>query len=151
MTRADATRPEPGPAPEESDEGLREILECCRTIAVLGIKAGAGDDAFRVPAYLQGQGYRIVPVNPRLERVLGERAFPSLRDVDVPFDAVDVFRASRHLPAHVEEILALRPLPFAVWLQLGIRHDACARRLREAGIRVVQDRCLLVEHRRLRR
>jgi predicted CoA-binding protein len=139
----------PRDANATSDALLREVLERCRTIAVVGIKAGAGDDAFRVPAYMQAHGHRIVPVNPKLERVLGERAVGSLREVDVPVDLVNLFRAPAHVPAHADEILALRPLPFAVWLQLGIRHDESAQRLRAAGVRVVQDRCLMVEHRRL--
>jgi predicted CoA-binding protein len=137
------------PLDVRSDAGLREVLSRGRTIAVVGIKDGPQDDAFRVPAYLQAHGYRIVPVSPKLASVLGERAHPSLRDVDVPVDLVDVFRAPRHLPAHVDEILDLRPRPFAVWFQLGIRDDESARRLRAAGIRVVQDLCLMVEHRRL--
>ena len=133
----------------DGDAPLLEILERCRTIAVVGIKSGAEDDAFRVPRYLQAQGYRILPVNPRLERVLGERCATSLGDVAEPIDLVNLFRAPRHLPAHIDEILALAPRPFAVWFQLGIRHEAAARRLREAGVRVVQDRCLMVEHARL--
>lgn len=133
----------------EGDASLREILARCRTIAVVGIKAGAEDDAFRVPRYLQAHGYRILPVNPRLERVLGEPCARSLGDVAEPIDLVDLFRAPRHLPAHVDEILALAPRPFAAWFQLGIRHEEAAQRLREAGVRVVQDRCLMVEHARL--
>jgi len=134
---------------EPDDAALRELLEGTRTIAVLGIKAGERDDAYRVPRYLQGCGYRIVPVNPNLERVLGERAYARLGEVPGALDLVDVFRAAEHLPAHAEEILALDPPPRAIWLQLGIRHDAVAAHLRRAGIRVVQDRCLMVEHRRL--
>jgi hypothetical protein len=131
------------------DRELREILGRCRTIAVVGIKAGAEDDAFRVPRYMQEHGYRILPVSPKLASVLGERVFPSLAAVEDPIELVDLFRAASHLPGHVDEILALDPLPHAVWFQLGIRHDESARRLREAGVRVVQDRCLMVEHARL--
>jgi len=131
------------------DAELREILERCRTIAVVGIKSGADDDAFRVPRYMQQHGYRIVPVSPKLSRVLDERVFPSLAAVEGPIDLVDLFRAAQHLPGHVDEILALDPLPRAAWFQLGIRHDESASRLREAGLRVVQDRCLMVEHARL--
>jgi predicted CoA-binding protein len=137
------------PDPSESDRSLRDLIERSRTIAVVGIKTGAGDDAFRVPAYMQQHGHRIVPVSPKLERVLGERCYASLGEVDVPVDLVNLFRAPQHLPAHVDEILAMHPRPPAVWFQLGIRHDECARRLREAGIRVVQDRCLMVDHARL--
>jgi predicted CoA-binding protein len=135
--------------PIESDDELRRLLAGTRTIAVVGIKAGAEDDAYRVPAYLQHQGYRIVPVSPKLDRVLGEGVSASLRDVREPVDLVDVFRAPQHVPAHVDEILAMSPRPRAVWLQLGIRHDDAARRLEEAGIAVVQDRCIMVDHRRL--
>jgi uncharacterized protein len=131
------------------DRELREILERCRSIAVVGIKAGAEDDAFRVARYMQAHGYRILPVSPKLPVVLGERVFPSLAAVDAPIDLVDLFRAPQHLPGHVDEILALDRLPLAAWFQLGIRHDESARRLRAAGVRVVQDRCLMVEHARI--
>lgn len=133
----------------ESDEQLGELLAATKTIAVVGIKDGAGDDAFRVPRYLQQAGYRIVPVNPKLERVLGEPCHTSLREIDEAIDLVDLFRASEHVPAHVDEVLALDPAPRAVWLQLGIHHGESAKRLRDAGIEVVQDRCIMVEHRRL--
>lgn len=135
--------------PIESDEELRELLAGVHCVAVVGIKSGPEDDAYRVPAYLQRCGYRIVPVSPKLREVLGERAVPSLRDVEVAIDLVDLFRAPQHVPAHVEEILAMSPRPRAVWMQLGISHAESARRLEEAGLAVVQDRCILVEHRRL--
>jgi len=135
--------------PIESDDEIRELLARARSIAVVGIKAGAEEDAFRVPAYLQQQGYRIVPVSPKLDRVLGEPAVPSLREIREPVDLVDLFRAPQHVPAHVDEILAMSPRPRAVWLQLGIRHDEAAQRLEAAGIAVVQDRCIMVDHRRL--
>ena len=135
--------------PIDRDEELRDLLACVRSIAVVGVKDGPDDDAFRVPAYLQRCGYRIVPVSPKLREVLGERVFASLWDVDAPVDLVDLFRAPQHVPGHVDEILAMSPRPRAVWMQLGISHDESARRLEEAGIAVVQDRCLLVEHRRL--
>ena len=135
--------------PIESDDEIRQLLARVRTIAVVGIKAGAEEDAFRVPAYLQQQGYRIVPVSPKLARVLGLPALPSLREIREPVDLVDLFRAPQHVPAHADEILAMSPRPRAVWLQLGIRHDESARRLEAAGIAIVQDRCIMVDHRRL--
>jgi predicted CoA-binding protein len=135
--------------PIGSDEELRALLASTRTIAVVGIKADPEEDAHRVPAYLQRAGYRIVPVSPKLERVLDEPAVASLRDVREPVDLVDLFRAPRHVPAHVDEVLAMSPRPRAVWMQLGIRHDEAARRLEAAGIAVVQDRCIMVDHRRL--
>lgn len=134
---------------ERSDEEIRALLERVRTIAVLGMKTGETEDAWRVPRYMAEQGYRIVPVNPKLDRALGREAHASLAEVAERVDLVNVFRASQHVPAHVDEILALSPRPRAVWLQLGIRSEAAAERLEGAGIAVVQDRCLMVEHRRL--
>jgi predicted CoA-binding protein len=131
------------------DSLMHEIFGRCSTIAVVGIKSGAADDAFRVPQYMQRQGHRIVPVSPKLDVVLGEPCFASLRELREPVDLVNLFRAPQHLPAHVDEMLSLDPLPFAAWFQLGIRHDESAARLRAAGIRVVQDQCLMVEHARL--
>jgi predicted CoA-binding protein len=121
-----------------SDAELRALLRRVRSIAVLGMKDGADDDAFRVPRYMQAHGYRIVPVNPKLGTVLGERAVASLGEIEGGIDLVDVFRAPQHVPAHVDEILALSPRPLAVWLQLGIRHEEAAARLEAAGIPVVQ-------------
>ena len=106
-------------------------------------------DAFRVPRYMQQHGYRIVPISPKLDVALGERCVASLRDLREPVEMVNLFRAPQHLPAHTDEILAMDPLPFAVWSQLGIRHDESAARLRAAGVRVIQDACLMVEHARL--
>jgi len=138
-----------GPAVAETDADLRSILEQSRTIAVVGAKGDENEDAYRIPRYLQRQGYRVAPVNPKLESMLGEPAADSLLDLEEPVDLVDLFRASDHIPAHVDEILAMEPRPKAVWMQLGIHHGPAAARLRAAGIRVVQDRCIMVEHRRL--
>lgn len=135
--------------PLDDDDALRGLLSGVQIIAVLGIKDDPAEDAFRVPAYLQEQGYRILPVNPKCDQVLGERCVAHLADLPLTPDLVDVFRAPQHLPGHVEEILALPAPPRAVWLQLGIRHPSTAR-LEYAGIEVVEDRCLMVEHRRLR-
>jgi hypothetical protein len=135
--------------PVSSDDALRALLQAVRTIAVIGIKADPGEDAHRVPLYLQQHGYRIVPVSPKLREVLGERVHASIGEAPPGIDLVDVFRAPAHVPAHVDEILALSPRPKAVWLQLGIRHPEATARLEAAGIQVVEDRCILVEHRRL--
>ena len=132
-----------------SDERMRSLLEAVRTIAVVGIKAGETDDAHRVPRYMQAQGYRILPVSPKLETVLGEQVWPSLAALPETPELVNLFRAPAHVPAHVDEILALDPLPRAVWMQLGITSPPSRERLEAAGIEVVEDRCLLVEHRRL--
>jgi predicted CoA-binding protein len=128
---------------------LQEILEQAHSVAVVGIKDLESEDAYRIPQYLQAHGYHIVPVNPKLDRVLGQPVHASLRDVDEPIDVVNLFRATEHIPGHVDEILGMRPRPKGVWMQLGIHHGQAAARLRAAGITVVQDRCIMVEHRRL--
>jgi predicted CoA-binding protein len=153
-TLADASGPAErvGVDRERRDAELAEILATARTIAVVGIKAGESDDAWRVPKYLQDHGFAIVPVNPKLDRVLGKSVFPDLRAVQsagLAIDIVNLFRASDKIPDHVDEILALSPRPDCVWMQLGIQHGVSAARLRAAGIRVVQDRCIMVDHRRL--
>jgi predicted CoA-binding protein len=135
--------------PLTDDASLRRLLEQTRRIAVLGIKAGESDDAYRVPQYMQRAGYRILPVSPKLESVLGERCVRSLAELAEPAELIDVFRAPANIPAHTDEILALQWRPRGVWLQQGIRDDASAARLEAAGIQVVQDKCLMVEHRRL--
>jgi hypothetical protein len=131
------------------DATLEALLRRTKTIAVLGIKAGEADDAFRVPRYLQAHGYRILPVSPKLERVLGEPCVPSLAALPETPDLVNVFRASAHVPGHADEILALSPRPLGVWMQLGVAHAEASARLRAAGITVVEDACLMVEHARL--
>lgn len=133
----------------QSDVHLKSLLASARTVVVVGIKDRENEDAFRIPQYLQNAGYRIVPVNPKLASVLGEPCRATLAQVDGAVDIVNLFRASEHVPAHVDEILAMDPLPRAVWMQLGIHHGPSAQRLRDAGIEVVQDRCIMVDHRRL--
>ncbi|MEN8159974.1 MAG: CoA-binding protein [Myxococcota bacterium] len=131
------------------DAAMRGLLERVRTIAVVGIKAGEADDAFRVPRYLQQQGYRILPVSPRLDAVLGEPVARSLGELTEQPDLVNLFRAPAHVPGHVDEILALPAPPLGVWMQLGIEHANSRERLEGAGIPAVEDRCLMVEHARL--
>lgn len=135
----------------EDDAGLAAILRAARTVAVLGAKVGAGEPAFYVPAYLAAHGYRIQPVNPKLagRTVHGAVAVATVADLPAPVDVIEVFRRPEHLPGHAREILALPWRPRAVWFQLGIRHDRAAEALARAGIRVVQDRCMMPEHRRL--
>jgi predicted CoA-binding protein len=129
-----------------SEDELAEVVRAMRTIAVLGIKGDDRQDesAYSIPAMLQARGFRILPVSPKLERVLGETAFPDLAYVAEPYDVLDVFRRAEAIPGHVDEILALpaERRPKVVWLQSGIRHDEATERLLDAGIDVVQDRCL---------
>lgn len=130
-------------------DDAKEILKTARTVAVLGMKAEEEPvPAAGVPAYLKSEGYRIIPVNPRLAETGYPDAVARLSDLPEAPDVVQVFRRSEDVPAHVDELLALHPK--AVWLQLGIRNDEAARRLEEAGIRVVQDRCMFKDHHALR-
>ena len=135
--------------PETSDDALAELLRESKAIAVVGIKDREEEDAHRVPLYMQRAGYRILPVNPKLDRVLDAPCAARLDAIEGDVDIVNLFRASDHVPAHVDEILALDPKPKAVWMQLGIHNGEAARRLREADIFVIQDRCIMVDHRRL--
>ncbi len=134
-------------------EDIARIVRDCHRIAVLGMKTEAQREqpAFYVPEYMARAGYDIVPVPvyyPAVTRILDRPVFRAVRDVPPPIDMVDVFRLPHDNPPHVEDILAARPR--VVWFQLGIRNTAAAEAFARAGIRVVQDRCLLVEHRRLR-
>lgn len=130
---------------------LREILETCRTVAVVGARDKPSQAGFYVGEYLVQAGYGVVPVSPRLAggQLWGQPVVATLAHLPGPVDLVNVFRKSQDVPQHLEEILALDPLPRVVWLQLGIRNEAVARALEARGIQVVQDRCTLAEHRRL--
>jgi predicted CoA-binding protein len=137
-----------------SSAGIQALLNETRTIAVLGIKteAHAGQPAFYVPSYLQTAGFRIIPVPvyyPQAVQILGQQVYRRLVDIPIDVDLVNVFRLSHDLPPHVEDILGKRPK--AVWLQSGIRNDTVAETLAKAGIKVVQDRCIMVDHRYLQR
>lgn len=136
-----------------TDEGIADLLRETRRVAVLGIKteAQAGQAAFYVPEYLHNAGLDVVPVPvyyPDVTEILGKKVYRRVADIPGDVDIVDVFRRSQDVPPHVDDILEARPR--AVWMQSGIRNDDAARRLAEAGIKVVQDRCLMVEHRRFR-
>ena len=136
------------------EAGLARLLANTRTIAVLGIKteAQAGEPAFYVARYLDAAGFEIIPVPvyyPEVTHILGKPVYRRLADIPGEVDLVNVFRRPQDIPAHVDDILAKKPK--AVWMQLGIRNDAVAQKLAQAGIQVVQNRCLMVDHRRLSR
>ena len=134
-----------------SDARLREILVGSPTIAVVGIQTEPEKAAYYVPEYLHDEGYRIIGVNPRFvgETVFGEAVRAQLRDIQQPVDLVDVFRVSKAVIDHVDDILAMAPRPKVVWLQLGIKNEEAAKRLEAEGIVVVQNRCTLADHQRL--
>ena len=135
----------------DDDFGLTAIFRESKIVAVLGAKADSAEPAYYVPAYLHSRGYHIRPVNPRFAgcRLHDVDTVASLRDLAEPTDVIEVFRRPEYLPGHADEILALPWRPKTVWFQLGIRHDGAAEKLARAGIRVVQDRCMMPEHRRL--
>ena len=138
----------------DDDDGRRRVLTQSKRIAILGIKPEDRQTkpAFYVPQYLQRVGYEIVPVPvyyPEVGEILGERVVRDLRDVADPLDLLVVFRRAEDIPQHVPAMIARKP--GVVWFQLGIRNDAAAQQLLQAGISVVQDRCTMIEHRRLMR
>ena len=131
---------------------IKELLSETNRIAVLGIKPETHrmQPAFYVPAYIQSAGYEVIPVPvyyPEVTEILGEKVFRDLRHIPEMIDMVNVFRLAHDIPKHTDEILAARPK--SVWIQSGIRNDEVAETLAKAGIKVVQDLCLMVEHRAL--
>lgn len=135
----------------DDEARIAEIVRSLKRVAVVGIKTEEKREqpAFNVPEYLANHGVEVVPVPvfyPEVTEILGRKVYRRVADVPGPVDVVDVFRKPSDIPAHLEDLLAKRPP--VVWFQLGIRNDAAAETLAKAGIRVVQDRCLKVEHRR---
>lgn len=132
-----------------SDEQLRTILSSARTIAVVGLSDKPERDSYTVAEYLQKKGYRIVPVNPMVPEVLGERSYPSLSAIpsETRVDIVDIFRRPEQVPPVVDEALA-RGKP-VIWMQLGVEHAEAAAKARAAGITVLENRCIRVDHQRL--
>ena len=133
--------------------GIQQMLRETKSIAVLGIKPESHSDqaAFYVPAHMASAGFDVIPVPvhyPDVTEILGKPVFRKLADIGRPIDMVNVFRRPGDIPPHIDDILAAKPK--SVWFQLGIRNDDAARRLAEAGIKVVQDRCLMVEEGRAR-
>jgi len=133
-----------------TDAELREVLGTARTIAVVGLSDKPDRDSNEVARYLQSQGYRIVPVNPMLAEVLGEKSYPSLTAIppEVKVDIVDVFRRSDQVPPIVDEAIARGDR--VVWMQLGVEHPAAAAKARSAGLTVFENLCIMVQHRRLK-
>lgn len=133
-----------------ADYEIRELLQRAHTIAVVGMSDRPERDSFAVARFLQRNGYRVLPVNPNLTgRVLGEQPYASLRDIEEHVDIVNVFRRPEHVPQIVEDALAIGA--DVVWTQLGIVSQAGALRAKAAGLGMVVDRCIAIEHRRLMR
>ena len=126
---------------------LRRILRSARTIAVVGLSAEWHRPSFFAAKYMQAHGYRIVPVNPRYPEILGERCHASLATIDVPVDIVDVFRRTEDVMPIAEQAVAIGAR--CLWQQIGVRNEAAAKLAAEAGLDVVMDRCVKIEHARL--
>ncbi len=128
-----------------AQDDIGELLKRSRTIAVVGLSSSPLRPSHGVAAYMQTQGYRIIPVNPTIPGALGEKAYPSLLEVPDKIDIVDIFRRPEFVPELVDQAIQLR-VP-AIWMQEGVVHAAAAEKARAAGIYVIMDRCILKEHR----
>jgi uncharacterized protein len=135
---------------ELNDETTRDLLRRARTIAVVGLSDKPDRDSNEIARYLLSQGYEVIPVNPNVHEVLGRTAFPSLRDIppERTVDIVDIFRRSDQVAPIVDE--AIERGTGAIWMQLGVENEAAAAKASARGIPVYQNRCIMVEHRRLR-
>lgn len=139
------------------DERLRSILNYM-TVAVIGLSRDSTKDSNKVATYLKNHGYHVIPINPLAEEILGEKCYPGLSDIPEELqriiEVVDIFRPSEDIPSIVEQAVQLKRKygrPRAVWMQLGITNELAAERAREAGLEVVMNRCMMIEHRKLGR
>jgi uncharacterized protein len=133
------------------DTYIRGILNTVKTIAMVGVSPKENRPSYFAFKYLLERGYRMIPVNPGQagKELLGQKVYGRLADIPEPIDMVDIFRASQHVPAVVDEALSLTPRPQAIWMQLGVRHDEAAAKAEAAGIKVVMNRCPKIEYGRL--
>lgn len=134
------------PEIQTSEADIIEILRNYRVVAVVGLSAKPDRPSYQVAQYLQEHGYRIIPVNPGCQEILGEKCYASLKDIPFPVEVVDIFRKVDAIPAIVAEAIAVKAK--AVWMQQGLEEPVSARQAREAGLRVVMDRCMKIEHAR---
>lgn len=137
-----------GDAIQADPQVIADIIKNYRVVAVVGLSPKPDRPSYQVAEYLQQHGYRIIPVNPRCREVLGEKCYPSLKDIPFPVEVVDIFRKVESIPPIVEEAIEVGAK--AVWMQLGLAEPESARKAGEAGLQVVMDRCLKVEHARLK-
>jgi hypothetical protein len=136
-----------GQALQPSDQQIKDLLSNAHTIAVVGLSSSRVRASYGVSQYMQSAGYRIIPVNPNEQQVLGEKAYARLEDIPEKIDVVDVFRRPEFVPEVVDA--AIRVGARAIWMQEGVADEAAAQRAREAGLFVIMDSCILKEHRRL--
>jgi uncharacterized protein len=138
-TPDDMETPDANPPEHE----IKHILDRYRTVAVVGLSDNPLKASFEVAEYLKGHGYHIIPVNPALGSVLGEKAYPDLGSIPIPVDIVDIFRKPADVPGIVDEAIGIGAK--VVWMQLGIVNNRAAQKAREAGLEVVQSRCMMRE------
>jgi hypothetical protein len=138
-----------------SQNEIREILTKYKTIAVVGLSREPDKDSYRVSAYLKKHGFRIIPVNPFADEVLGEKSYKSLLDIPAEIqksiEIVDIFRPAKDVPPIVEQAVKLKEMhgkPYVVWMQLGIVNEQAAETAKKAGLTVIMDKCMMVEHKR---
>ena len=129
------------------DALIREILLNAHTLAVVGLSSNPVRAGYYVPAYMQRAGYSIIPVNPGLSQALGLQSYPDLESIPIPVDCVVIFRRPEYIPGIVDQAVGIGAK--YIWMQLGIRNDAAATRARAAGLGVIMDSCMMIEHRRL--
>ncbi|MCS6860618.1 MAG: CoA-binding protein [Abditibacteriales bacterium] len=137
------------PRKNATDEEVRQILSEANVVAIVGLSDEPTRDSYRVASYLREHGYRIIPVNPHVTEVLGEKSYPSLLEVPEKVDVVDIFRKPEAVPAIVDAAIAVGAK--VVWMQEGIVHNASADKARAAGLQVVMNKCMMKEHRKVAR
>ncbi len=139
-----------------SETKIREIISKYRVVAVVGISADENKPSYRVSAYLIQQGYEVIPVNPTIDQVLGQKSYKNLLDIPPEIaktiEIVDIFRKAQDVPPIVDQAIQLKQqygAPYVIWMQLGIVNEQAAEKAQQAGLTVIMDRCLMVEHDRL--
>ena len=143
MTDQSCEMPDSNPVPEN----IKELLQSSKTIAIVGLSDNPERDSNKVAVYLKNNGYTIIPVNPAKEEIMGEKSYPDLKSVPVAVDIVDIFRRVEAIPDIVDDAIAIKA--GAVWMQLGLAHNKSAKKARNAGLDVVQAKCIKIEHVRL--
>ncbi|MCL4504387.1 MAG: CoA-binding protein [Deltaproteobacteria bacterium] len=129
---------------ENAESAINKILKDYHTIAVVGLSSNPERPSYQVAQYLQRHGYRIIPVNPGCQEILGEKCYPTLKDIPFPVEVVDIFRKVEAIPAIVDE--AITKGAKAVWMQLELEEPVSAEKARQAGLQVVENRCMKIEH-----
>lgn len=131
----------------QDNKRIKEILQKSRTIAVVGCSRDPEKDAYKVPKYLKEHGYKIIPVNPFAEEILGEKVYKTLSGIKEPIDIVDIFRPSEECLDIVKEAIKMNLK--VIWMQLGIKNEEAAKLAEKKGIKVIMDRCIMIEHKHL--